>query len=632
MRRIPVLVVATAALAACTRDVLPPSAPIVAAVAGSSSGGPAIDFCLTLLHNNDAESKLLQVATGPTFANYGGIARFATVVQRQRALANGSGATTPCGSTGPRGSLLVSSGDNFLAGLELNASFAGPTFYDAVGMDIIGYDASAIGNHEFDFGPELLARFVSGFTRTRPPFLSANLDVSGEPSLQALATAGRIRGTAAFAMPRRTVLSDWSTVVSVGERKVGIIGATTPRLPTISSPGRAQAREDVAGIVNAEVDRLLAAGVTRIIFISHLQSLNEDLALVPQLRGIDVIVAGGGEEILGSPSALYVPGDVPTRAYPVIATDLNGKTVRLVTTRGDYAYVGRLVVGFDAAGEIVQVGAQSGPIRVAGGSLPDAVPDHPLVKAQVTDPVAAYVAAANARVLASADVALDGRRTPVRTIETNLGNLTADALLWQAKQSASTRGAPQPDVALQNGGGIRNNSLIPAGNISEGTLFGILPFSNFVAIVPSIPRAQFKEILENAVSNVANIDGRFIHVAGFRFEWSVTGAAQTIIGNTGVVGTPGTRVRNVTLDDGTQIVVNGVVQAGPAINIATIDFLANGGDQSPYRGAAFASLGVSYLQGLQNYVTGATPSGALGGVISSVKYPGGGTGRIVRLP
>ncbi len=628
MRRIALLSTAVL-LAACSPEFTPPASPAGLVAKANGTATASVDLCLTLLHNNDGESKIVNV--GPGLEAYGGIARFATIVQRERAAANGRGATTPCGSTGARGSLLVSSGDNYLAGSQLNASLQGPIFYDAVGLDLIGYDALAIGNHEFDFGPDVFARFVNSFTRTRPPFISANLDVSADPTLAVLAASSRIVPSAAFALPQRTRLTDYSTIVTVAQRKVGIIGATTPLLPAISSPGRVVAQLNVAGLVNAEVDRLLTAGVTRIIFISHLQSLQEDLALVPQLRGVDVVVTGGGEELLGPVGGLYLPGDVPSGNYPRVATDVNGRTVRLITTRGDYAYLGRLVVGFDAAGEIVHVATQSGPIRVSSVA-PDAVAENPAVKALVTDPVAAYDAASAARIVASSLVPLDGIRNNVRTAETNLGNLTADALLWQSRQRAVIVGAPLPQVGLQNAGGIRNGTLLPVGNISEKNTFDILPFSNFVSIVPNIPATQFKEILENAVSRVSFIDGRFLQVAGFTFEWQVSGTPQ-IVTNAGLVTTPGTRIRTVTLNDGTVLVQNGAVVSGASpVDIATIDFLAKGGDQSPYRGAPFTSIGIVYQLGLQNYLTAPTSIGGLGGTVTSTQYPAGGSGRITRIP
>jgi 5'-nucleotidase/UDP-sugar diphosphatase len=70
-----------------------------------------------------------------------------------------------------------------------------------------------------------------------------------------------------------------------------------------------------------------------------------------------------------------------------------------------------------------------------------------------------------------------------------------------------------------------------------------------------------------------------------------------------------------------------VVQAGPSINIATIDFSARGGDQYPFRGAPFTPLGASYQQALSNYI-----KVGLGGMITAADYPEGGEGRIIELP
>jgi hypothetical protein len=86
-------------------------------------------------------------------------------------------------------------------------------------------------------------------------------------------------------------------------------------------------------------------------------------------------------------------------------------------------------------------------------------------------------------------------------------------------------------------------------------------------------------------------------------------------------------VVDVTLDDGSVIVAAGVVVDGAALNIATIDFLARGGDQYPYRGAPFTNVGATYQQALANYIVD-----GLGGEITAADYPEGGEGRITRLP
>lgn len=572
---------------------------LVSAMPAGAQGG---SFTLTILHNNDGESQLINA--GGDNEDFGGVARFATLVNNLRDEAvQGDN----------RGVVLLSSGDNFLAGPEFNASLEkGVPFYDTIAIDLIGYDAMAIGNHEFDFGPEVLADFIGGFGGSLP-FVSANLDFSGEPRLQELVDNGSI--------VKRVVIEEQG-------QKIGVVGATTPNLPFISSPRNVQVNPDVAGVIQAEIDALEAEGVNKIVVISHLQNVNEDLNLAAQLSGVDVMIAGGGDELLANEGDLLVPGDEEAFGpYPLTATGADGAEIPVVTTPGDYKYVGRLEVEFDADGNVVSVGQNSGLVRVAGGSNPDAVEPDPQLQAQVVQPVQNFVAAIDENVIATSEVALEGRRDPgVRTMETNEGNLMADALLWQATQKATEFGVNPPDVAIQNGGGIRNNNLIPAGPITELTTFDIAPFSNFVTVVYTIPPQQFKEIMENAVSQVEEASGRFAQIAGFKMVYDPAGTPQELDDNGNVV-TPGTRVQEITLDDGTPIVQNGaVVEGAPSVNIATIDFLARGGDQYPFRDTLFTSMGVSYQKALSNYITQ-----ALGGTITAAQYPEGGSGRITRV-
>ncbi|MCA9811105.1 MAG: 5'-nucleotidase C-terminal domain-containing protein, partial [Candidatus Dadabacteria bacterium] len=243
-----------------------------------------------------------------------------------------------------------------------------------------------------------------------------------------------------------------------------------------------------------------------------------------------------------------------------------------------------------------------------------------------------YVSGLAANVIAESEVALEGRRSPgVRTEETNLGDLTADALLYQATVLAGEFGMPVPDAALQNGGGIRNDTLIPAGEITELTTFDVLPFANFVSIVPGSPREQFKEIMENCVSQIPTADGRFAQIAGFSMVYDPAGTPQELDDELNVV-TPGTRVQSIILDTGTVIVQDGAVVAGNPVTIVTNDFSARGGDMYPFRGAPFTTIGVVYQQALFNYIIDPVVDGGLGGVISAADYPEGGEGRITTVP
>jgi 5'-nucleotidase len=237
-----------------------------------------------------------------------------------------------------------------------------------------------------------------------------------------------------------------------------------------------------------------------------------------------------------------------------------------------------------------------------------------VIQKLVVEPVMEAVQALAENVIGQTAVTLNGQTSQVRTRETNAGNLIADALLWQARKVAGDFGVPQPDISLQNGGGIRNDLVVPPGPITELDTFTWLPFSNFTSVVEGVERSTLKAILEHVVTDAPAIaQGKFAQIGGFRYTYNPAAAV-------------GSKVRSVTLDNGTVIVSNGSVVAGPALTVATIDFLARGGDGYPFGPVDFTPVGVSYQQALANYIT--APDG-LNGQVTATDYPEGGEGRIV---
>ena len=561
---------------------------------GQSDSG---DLQLVILHHNDGESQLVQASSSAP--DHGGAARFASLVHQLRAEATDDGAAV----------ITISSGDNFLSGPELSVSLGDDSpFYDALALNLIGYDALTIGNHEFDLGPDLLARFIT--ETTTAPFISANLDFSGEPALAALVDAGRIAK---------------SVVVEKQGRRIGIIGATTPELTYISSPRNVVVMPGLVEVVQAEIDRLTDDGVDIIVLSTHLQALSSEGELAFSLTGVDAIVAGGSGALLADDDTVLLPGDGdPYGPYPLTATLAYGGSVPMVTTPGDYTYVGRLVLSIDDDGNVTAVDETSGLRRVIGGEEADAVAPHPDVMAQVTEPVAAALDELAATPVGTTEVPLDGRRSPgIRTQETNQGNLLADALLWNAQRLAADFGVPQPAVAIQNGGGIRNDSVIPVGPISELETFNISPFGNLVTVIEDVSAAQMKVLFENAVSRVESSSGRFAQVAGMTLVYDPAGTPQEI-GDDDTVTTEGTRVQSITLDDGTALVSDGAVVDGtPSIALVTLNFLANGGDQYLFGDGTRTHLGLTDQQSLATYI-----SDGLSGTITATNYPEGGQGRI----
>jgi len=578
-------------------------------------------FRLTLLHNNDGESKY---QVGDSIAGYGGVATFKTVLDRLRADADAyTDAEVRSGAT-RKGTVVLSSGDNILAGLNLRASFErrdagrGP-FYDVPALAAIGYDAVTIGNHEYDFGPLRLAQLI-GDMPASTPFLSVNSDFSAEPALQALVTAGKIAR---------------STVVEKDGEKIGVIGATTPDTPSVSSPGGVTFSAQVADAVNAEADRLTQAGVNKIILSSHLQNVANERTVVAQLRNVDVVIAGGGDELLANADDRRVNADLPVGPYPALAQDSTGATVPIVTTQGEYRYVGRLTALFDSEGRLTAIDdTRSGPVRVSATQAdPDYAAPDAAVQAAVVDPLRAFSAELAARVIGTTEQRLNGDNpNPIRLSESNLGDLVADGFRYATNKAQRASGGPIAQVAFSNGGGIRRS--IEAGDISEKSTFDVLPFDNTMVTVTGVTPARLKALMEHGVASLPAANGRFPQISGFRMTVSVSAPV-------------GSRVTDIELLDGTDVVVGGAVAPGaPTVNLATTNFTAGfttggaGGDGYPFEGldmvAARSGGGfLPYQQTLYQYITDPTTSEVagqrgLGGEVTAASHPG--SGRITITP
>ena len=582
--------------------------------ASKPTGG---QFELTLLHNNDGESKL---RTGESAPGYGGAARFATVLERLRAEA---------GRGGQRGTVFVSSGDNFLAGIALLAGFeSGPPWPDATVANLLDYDAMTLGNHEFDFGQARLADYVSGVDPSIP-FISANLGFDDTiPELRSLAASGRI-------VP--------SVVVKRKRTRIGIIGLTTPDIAGISSPGNVDINADLASVVNDQVDRMRARGVEIVIVSAHLQGIAADEALIPETEGVDLWIAGGGDDLLANPDDVLIPGNASVGPYPKPVAAANGEDVLVVSTAGEYRYVGRLTATFSRSGELIGVDdARSGPVRVSGtASDPDFAAEDPQVKAQAVDPVTEFEADLASQPVGTTEV--DLRRTepggtgvndPIRRRESGFGNVVVDSFLWKAQQLAAADPAiDEPQVAIANGGGIRAD--IQAGPIDKADTFATLPFFNQVVVLEDVGCEQLRQLLERAYSGLPGITGQFANIAGMRVEVDPAQPVQVVTPAPEPVAivTPGQRVRNLWLDNGTpqnpgddtQLVADGsAVGSCPPVDVATTDFTARDGDRYPFtfQGlTTFASVGALYNQAFEDYIMAPASEGGLGGVITAAQYP-----------
>ena len=606
---------------------------------------------LTLLHNNDGESGLLASTNtvSDTEVSVGGVAAFKTLMDQQIAAGHSAGNDV----------ISVYAGDAFLASATLACSLASDSapVYDAIAQRQMDYDAHILGNHEFDYSPDYLKRFIDAFdsgSGLTQPFLSTNLDFSGEASFAGLVDAdGIIDG----AVTDGRVIGH-SLIMTDTNQRVAIVGATTPDLPTISSPRNVTVTAnmtDTAAAVQAEIDDLYDNhGVRKIIFVSHLQSVTNDEALIGMLSKVDVAVAGGGDEVLVNPDLdtdmQLLPGedDASVGTYPKQVMDKDGRTVYLVTAKGSYKYLGRLDVVFDGSGEVASINsATSYPRRVIPTSdaattlgLMDAVTADANIVKQVDTPVQACLNDLDTTAIAQTEVLLDISKPTVRSKESNAGNMIADSFLDMYNKYSNTLSMAnsEPVIALQNGGGIRQNGgdILPAtgmvpGTITQRNTMDVLPFDNLLSVIKTLTPTDLKGVLEHSASSLPDPDGHFMQVAGLKVIYNVSNAT-------------GSRVVSAVLDDGTKIVENGaLVDGAPNVTMLTNSFIAAGNDgysqlsnYSPETLRDSAGAFIRYEQAWRQYLLSFPTASRLDGQsgelptisASDTRYQPGGEGRI----
>jgi len=157
------------------------------------------------------------------------------------------------------------------------------------------------------------------------------------------------------------------------------------------------------------------------------------------------------------------------------------------------------------------------------------------------------------KVVAEAAAAVDGDRQTCRIQECQMGNLVADAMLDRVKDQGV-------QIAIANSGGIRA-SLEP-GEVTMGEVLTILPFQNTLSTF-EISGQELIAALENGVSQVEEVKGRFPQVAGLTFTWD-----PAVAPNEG-------RVQEVMVDMG-----DGFTPLDPAKTylVVTNNYVRNGGD------------------------------------------------------
>jgi 5'-nucleotidase / UDP-sugar diphosphatase len=394
---------------------------------------------LTIVHVNDWDQ--MDGERGQ-----GGAAKIASVVKDERARAEADG-----------GLAVVTFGGDMISPSLLSGIDKGAHMIDLA--NAIGIDVAVLGNHEFDFGPDVLKQRLSE-SKTR--WLVGNVSYKGKDGFPGTAT---------------------SWMVEKGGYKIGFLGLLIPETALISSAGKDVAIGSMVEAGTTLAAELKKAGADIVIALTH-DGLAADQELLRAVKDINVLL-GGHDHLL---TAWY-----------------DGRqAVMKAGSQGRFVGVLDLVID-----------------RVKGrrGLKLVWTPNYDLVSTADTEPdpdVAAKVKGYKDRldkelgqVIGTSTTELDTRRASVRSGETAFGNLVTDAM----------RAATNSDVAVTNGGGIRGDKQYPAGTeLARKDVLTELPFGN-KTVKLSLTGAQLLEALETGVSQVEETKGRFAQVSGLTISY-----------------------------------------------------------------------------------------------------------------
>ena len=436
-----------------------------AAVLALSAGAAQADFTLHVLHTNDLHSRIEQINRFDSTCGgkdveenkcFGGVARLYTKVNELRDSLKAAGQNV----------IVVDAGDQYQGSL-FYTTYKGDAEIEF--MNAIGYDLMALGNHEFDDGPEGAAKLAA----LNFPVISGNLDLSRSALLKD--KIGRTH------------------VLEVGGQKIGFVSALATDTVDTSSPGPDVLFQDEIDSLKAQVAELEAQGVTKIIALTHV-GIAKDQLIAAQVPGIDAVIGGH--------SHTYLSASDPKRAgaYPTWV-EAGNTSVPVVQAYAYSKYLGHLELTF----------GDDGVLKFAGGDtilLDASVAQDEKIAARVKE-MAAPIEELKARLVANATAAIDGDRNSCRAQECTMGNLVADAMLDRVKDQGVT-------IAIQNGGGLR--ASIDAGDVTMGEVLSVLPFQNTLSTFQA-KGSTIVKALENGVSQVADGAGRFAQVAGLKYTF-----------------------------------------------------------------------------------------------------------------
>ena len=417
--------------------------------------------------------------------------------------------------------LLMDAGD-YLQG----SSFANFTQGESVVevMNAAGYDVAALGNHEFDYGSDVLEKRISEMSF---PAVAANItvDATGEPFIQQNAVFTLSDGT-----------------------KVGVFGLDTPSTSTSSAPKNTAGltfakEEELYAAAQAQIDELKGQDCSIIVCVGHLgeEASNE---------------GNNAENVVANTSGLTVMIDGHDHLVEnQTVKDKEGNDVLIAETGYYLKNIGVLTYeNGKFTDSLVEVGTYTG--------------SDPELEKMVAEETA-EIEATMQEVVAVTDFELYGEAAPGnRTQETTMGDLSADAICWQVTQAVGSA----PDAVVVNGGAIR--ASIKAGEIKLLDIHNVFPFNNQLCTV-EVTGAQLLEALEAATQSSPDPMGAFPQVYGIKYTLDTTVPYEK-----GELY-PGTTY-NAPAAPGTRITIHEVAgkefDPEATYTIATNEFVATGGD------------------------------------------------------
>ncbi len=433
------------------------------AVAFSATMAQA-DYTLHVLHINDFHSRIEPInkydstcdsETAAKNECFGGIARVASKINELRDRLKAEGQNV----------VVLDAGDQYQGSL-FYTTYKGKDTIEF--MNAIGFDAMAVGNHEFDDGPAGLQTLAEG---VEFPVISGNLDLSQSPELK-----GKV--------------GDMLTL-GVGDDKIGIVSALAMDTPETSSPGDKVIFKDDLESLKDDVQQLTDAGVTKIIALTH-EGFRRDKDIATAVPGIDAVVGGHSHSLLGDMEEAEAP-------YPTLVEAADGTKVPVVTAYAYGKYLGHLTLTWDDDGKLVK--AEGQPILLDGAVTPDA-----RIEARVKE-MAAPIEALTQKRVAEIKAPIGADRSVCRQRECEMGNVVADAMLDRVKAQGVT-------IAVANSGGLR--ASIPSGVVTMGDVLSVLPFQNTLSTF-QIKGSDILAALENGASQYEEVAGRFAQVAGLKY-------------------------------------------------------------------------------------------------------------------